>query len=90
MSIENQKQIEAYQDLFNYLYNKGLVLIQSEMDDIIDLSTKAIDKYNKQEKDYDKLFFEATGKIPIDGDCYACVDGETVIFYRGNWLERKI
>jgi len=32
----------------------------------------------------------ATGKIPIDGDCYACVDGETVIFYRGNWLERKI
>lgn len=45
--MENQKHIEAYQDLFNCLYNHGLILLQSEMDEIIDLSQKAVEKYNE-------------------------------------------
>ncbi len=45
--MENQKHIEAYQDLFNYLHEHGLILLQSEMDEIIDLSLKVKEKYNQ-------------------------------------------
>ena len=46
--MENQKHIEAYQDLFNYLHDEhDLILLQSEMDEIIDLSIKAVAKYNE-------------------------------------------
>ncbi len=45
--MENQKHIEAYQDLFDYLHNEhDLILLQSEMDPIINLSLKAVEKYN--------------------------------------------
>jgi len=46
--MENQKHIEAYQDLFNYLHDEhDLILLQSEMDEIIDLSIKTVKKYNE-------------------------------------------
>ena len=46
--MENQKHIEAYQDLFEYLHDEhDLILLQSEMDEIIDLSAKAVLKYNE-------------------------------------------
>jgi len=45
--MENQKHIEAYQGLFNYLHEHGLILVQSEMDQIIKLSEKVKLKYNK-------------------------------------------
>lgn len=44
--MENQKHIEAYQDLFNCLSGYGLILLQSEIDEIIDLSQKAAKKYD--------------------------------------------
>jgi len=46
--MENQNHIEAYQDLFEYLHDEhDLILLQSEMDEIIDLSAKAVLKYNE-------------------------------------------
>lgn len=46
--MENQKHIEAYQDLFDYLHDEhDLILLQSEMDEIIELSANAVRKYNE-------------------------------------------
>ena len=46
--MENQKHIEAYQDLFDHMMNEhGLTLLQSELDEIMMLSQKAVEKYNK-------------------------------------------
>lgn len=43
----NQKHIEAYYDLFEYLNKKhGLILLISTIDEIVDLSEKAVKKYN--------------------------------------------
>ncbi len=45
--METQKHIEAYQDLFNHMSeNYGLTLLQSEMDEIINLSFEVTVKYN--------------------------------------------
>jgi hypothetical protein len=45
--MESQKHIEAYQDLFDCLWSYGIILLQSEMDEIISLSEKAVEKYNE-------------------------------------------
>lgn len=46
--MENQKHIEAYQELFNHLHDEhGLILLQSEMDEIIELSENVKLKYNE-------------------------------------------
>ena len=46
--METQKHIEAYQELFNYFHiEHNLILTQSEMDEIIRLSKKTVEKYNK-------------------------------------------
>ena len=46
--MQTQEQIEAYQPLFSHLVNEhGLVLLQSEMDEIIRLSQKVVKDYDK-------------------------------------------
>lgn len=45
--MENQKKIEAYQQLFDYLYeNYGFIMPQSEMDDLIKVVLQMVAKYN--------------------------------------------
>lgn len=86
--MENQKHIEAYQDLFEYLRDEhDLILLQSEMDEIIDLSAKAVRKYNEasvgsQQPDTESkcnkhivsgsLLLEQDNDIDVVGNCPNC------------------
>lgn len=45
--METQKHIEAYQELFDLMANEhNLILLQSEMDDIIKASQNVVKKYD--------------------------------------------
>jgi hypothetical protein len=45
--MEDQKQIEAYNELFKHMNEiHGLILLQSEMDDIIKICVKTVEKYD--------------------------------------------
>ena len=62
--MENQKHIEAYQELFDHMANEHeLTLLQSELDEIIRLSKKTIEKYNEASEGKD-----ITDELP-DGNC---------------------
>jgi hypothetical protein len=46
--METHKHIEAYQELFDHMINEhGLTLLQSELDEIIRLSQKTVERYNE-------------------------------------------
>lgn len=42
-----QKEIEAYQPLFNILHEYGLIPLESEMDEIIRASLQVVENINK-------------------------------------------
>ena len=45
--MEKQKHIETYQELLNYMYDTyGVILIKSEMDDLIKICQNTVEKYN--------------------------------------------
>lgn len=43
-----QKEIEAYQPLFNILHEHGLIPLESEMDEIIRASLQVVENINQQ------------------------------------------
>ena len=52
--METQKHITAYFPLFNHMSNEhGLILVKSEMDEIIRLSKEVVKKYDSVSNDDD-------------------------------------
>jgi len=46
--MATKKEIEAYQELFNYMYDYyGVILIKGEMDELIGKCKQAVDNHNK-------------------------------------------
>jgi len=45
--METQKHIDAYQELFDYMYDTyGVILLKSEMDYLIKVCNKTVENYN--------------------------------------------
>lgn len=76
--METQKHIEAYQLLFNHMANQhGLTLLQSEMDEIIQLSKGVVIKYDSISDVVgrsEQLFCHHKGKYTLtkEGVCCKC------------------
>ena len=44
------KIAECYQQLFDLLYNHGIILLDSELDEVIKTSQKVVEKINEHNK----------------------------------------